>query len=79
MYENLLNQNFTLGLCAFLQGDATLVFFMCINFSVSGFFFSYHKEFYIRKFILQLITCICFRCVLYISYDYIHITDKINL
>lgn len=45
MYENLLNQNFTLGLCAFLQGDATLVFFMCINFSVSGFFVHITKNF----------------------------------
>lgn len=41
MYENLLNQNFTLGLCAFLQGDATL----CINFSVSGFFVHITKNF----------------------------------
>lgn len=45
MYENLLNQNFTLGLCAFLQGDATLVFFMCINFSVSGIFVHITKNF----------------------------------
>lgn len=45
MYENLLNQNFTLGLCAFLQGDDTLVFFMCINFSVSGFFVHITKNF----------------------------------
>lgn len=78
MYENLLNQNFTLGLCAFLQGDATLVFFMCINFSVSGFFVHITKNFILGNLFYNH-TCICFRCVLYISYDYIHITDKINL
>lgn len=55
MYENLLNQNFLLGLCAFLQGDATLVFFMCINFSVSGFFVHITKNFILGNLFYNLL------------------------